>query len=418
MGISVNLSGCHIKEEVFEKRRPEAEEKLTALWDGGLEYTGWVRQPLTITESELNRIEEAAARIRSMSDCFIVLGVGGSYIGARAVIDLLGNENSDTEVLFAGYNFSARYIEEVFRKTEQKGICLCVVSKSGSTAETMVAYGIFREYMISRYGSSEAAERTYVITENRPNALYDLAVTDGSHLFDLAEDIGGRYSVLTAVGLLPAAVAGIDVRGIIRGAAETASVAYFQGKGLDYAIARQHFLETGKYIEVFEFFDPYTVFLGEWLKQLFGESEGKEKKGLFPATLMFSRDLHSMGQFLQQGTECLFETLITSREEEGQDVWIPENAVRPFAGKTLKQLNACAVSGVYDAHVKAGIPVIRIETERFTPETVGELIYFFETQCAVSALLSGVNPFDQPGVEAYKAEMRSYVRKLDTDSEN
>ena len=415
MSLSINLKGCGLEDGILEEVRPEAEEKLESLWQGSCGFTGWLRQPLMMEESpEMAEIEKAAEEIRQKSACFLVLGVGGSYIGAKAVIDLLGKHTDDMEVLFAGYHFSARYIRELFRKLEGKDLCLCVISKSGSTAETMVAYGVFREYLIDRYGSEEAADRTYVITENRSNPLYDLAVADGAHLFDLAKDIGGRYSVLTAVGLLPAAVAGLDIRRIVSGAARIADREYFCEKGLDYAIVRQHFYQSGKYIEVFEFFDPYAAFFGEWLKQLFGESEGKEKKGIFPATLMFSRDLHSMGQYLQQGTECLFETLITAREEADEDVRIPDNMIPPFAGKTMKQLNACAVSGVYDAHVKAGIPVIHIEVDRFDAETVGELIYYFETQCAVSALLSGVNPFDQPGVEAYKSEMRSYVRKLDS----
>ncbi len=413
MSLQVNLDGCGIETGSLLQYRPEAEKKLEELWSGKTGFTGWVKWPHTMKESDFAAIEDAAERIRQNSDCFLVLGVGGSYIGAKALVDLLCIESSQTEVLFAGYHFSARYIEELFRKIETKDISICVISKSGSTTETMVAFGIFRDYLIRRYGKEEAARRIYVITENRSNTLFDMATEEGSQVFPLEEDIGGRYSVLTAVGLLPAAVAGIDIRRLVGGAAEIASLDYFKGDGLDYAIARNHFYQTGKRIEVFEFFDPYAVFLGEWLKQLFGESEGKEKKGVFPATLLFSRDLHSMGQFLQQGTECFFETLIIAKEDAGNDVTIPQDALRPYAGKTIKQLNSCAVSGVYDAHVKAGIPVIRMETERFNAESVGEMMYFFETQCAVSAMLMGVNPFNQPGVEDYKSEMRMYIRKLD-----
>ena len=412
MHLQVNLDGCGIQEKDLEQYRPAAEKKLADLWSGDVDYTGWIKHPLTVKESEFAALEEAAEQIRRQSGCLLVLGVGGSYIGAKALIDLLGEENNETEVLFAGYHFSARYVREIFRKIEDRDVSLCVISKSGSTAETMVAYGVFREYLIQRYGKEEAARRTYVITENRPNVLYNLAAEEGAFHFPLAEDIGGRYSVLTSVGLLPAAAAGIDIRRLVKGAAEIASPDCFKGKGLDYAITRQHFFNMEKKIEVFEFFDPYAFFFGEWLKQLFGESEGKEKKGLFPAALLFSRDLHSMGQFLQQGTESFFETLITVREESGNDVTVPESAIPPFAGKTMKQLNACAVSGVYDAHVKAGIPVVKMETDCFMPETVGEMIYYFETQCAVSAMLMEVNPFDQPGVEAYKSEMRSYIQKL------
>ncbi len=412
MSLQIDLDGCGIEESILEKYRPSADRQLMDLWDGKYDFTGWIRQPLEIDEVSLGMVKEAAEEIRACSDCFIVLGVGGSYIGAKAVIDLLGEDLPEKEVIFAGFNFSARYVGEILKRIENRDFSLCVISKSGSTAETMVAYGIFREYLVKKYGREEAARRTYVITENRPNPLYTHAVEEGARIFELAENIGGRFSVLTAVGLLPAAVAGIDIRRLISGAAAIASPEFFRGKGLDYAILRHHYYETGKTVEVFEFFDPYAAFFGEWLKQLFGESEGKEKKGLFPATLLFSRDLHSMGQFLQQGTECMFETLITANEEEGQDVQVPESAIRPFGGHTLKELDLCAVSGVRDAHVKAGIPVVHISVDAFSPEEVGGLIYFFETQCAVSALLSEVNPFDQPGVEAYKKEMRSYVIKL------
>ncbi len=412
MSLQIDLDGCGIEESILEKYRPSAEEKLADLWDGKHDFTGWIRQPLNIDEKFFREIEEASEEIRACSDCFIVLGVGGSYIGARALIDLLGEDLPDKEVIFAGFNFSGRYVEEILKRIENRNISLCVISKSGSTAETMVAYGIFREYLLKRYGREEAARRTYVITERRPNLLFRHAEEEGAHIFDLAEDIGGRYSVLTAVGLLPAAVAGIDIRKLVSGAAALASPDYFRGKGLDYAILRHYFYETGKTVEVFEFFDPYAAFFGEWLKQLFGESEGKEKKGLFPAVLLFSRDLHSMGQFLQQGTECLFETLISAGEEEDRCIQVPESAIEPFAGNSMQELNLCAVSGVRDAHVKAGIPVVHIKVDAFGPEELGGLIYFFETQCAVSALLSEVNPFDQPGVEAYKKEMRSYVMKL------
>ena len=412
MSIQINLDGCGLKTEDLEIYRSEAEEMLKSLWNGEHFYTGWVHLPMNLSEEMIVSIEEVAEQIQKQSDYFIVLGVGGSYIGAKAMIDLLGNALAGTEVLFAGYHFSARYLSDLFQKIGDKDVSVCVISKSGTTAETVAAYGIFREYLIERYGMEEASRRTVFVTENRSNNLYDLAEDEGIRRFDLAEDIGGRYSVLTAVGLLPAAVAGIDIRRVVKGAAEIASQEYFEGEGLDYAITRQLFYQSGKNIEVFEFFDPYMEYFGEWLKQLFGESEGKDKKGIFPVSLLFNRDLHSMGQFLQQGTECFFETMIIAKEEEGQDVLIPETAIQPYAGKTMKQLNECAVNGVYDAHVTAGIPVIKIEVDRFDPEYVGQMFYFFETQCAVSALLSRVNPFDQPGVEAYKAEMRAYIQKL------
>lgn len=412
MSIQINLDGCAIKEEDREVHRSDAARMLQSLWNGDHPYTGWIRQPLEMSDEEFAAIEEAAEEIRNTSESFVVLGVGGSYIGARAMTDLLGRALAGIEVLYAGYHFSARYIRELIQRIGEKDVSVCVISKSGSTAETMVAYGIFRDYLIGRYGKAQAAQRTYVVTEDRSNPLFDIAKEEGAHYFPLAEDIGGRYSVLTSVGLLPAAVAGLEIRSIVKGAAEIAKQDYFKEDGLDYAIARQLFYQSGKMIEVFEFFDPYALYFGEWLKQLFGESEGKNQKGIFPASLLFSRDLHSMGQYLQQGTDCFFETMIVAKEESGNDVLIPEMAIPPFAGKSMKQINSCAVQGVYDAHIKAGIPVIRIEVDRFDEEHLGQLFYFFEMQCAVSALLSGVNPFDQPGVEAYKAEMRAYIQKI------
>ncbi|MGI6206425.1 MAG: glucose-6-phosphate isomerase [Anaerovoracaceae bacterium] len=411
MSVSVYLEDSGISGRLTESKRKEAHGALEKLWSGGLDFTGWVRLPEKITEESLSEIEKCAAEIRADSDFLVVLGVGGSYMGAKAVIDLLGERTSGTKVIFAGYNFSARYVNEVLDRIKDGDVSLCVISKSGSTTETLSAFGIFRKYMIGRYGREETAKRTYAITERRSNYLYDLAVEDGFTVLDIPLDIGGRYSVLTPVGLLPIAVSGIDIRALVKGAADTADPDHFSGSGLDYAITRQLMYGFGKRIEVFEFFDPYAAFFGEWLKQLFGESEGKEGKGLFPASLMFSRDLHSMGQFLQQGSSSFFETFILA-ENTLQDVLIPEEAGGAFAGKTIQQINRCAEDGVYAAHVKAGVPAVKITVDSFSPESTGELIYFFETQCAVSALLSGVNPFDQPGVEAYKAEMKANIRSL------
>ncbi len=410
MSVSVYLEDSGISGKLVESRRVSAQNALKELWSGELDFTGWVRLPEKITEDSLSKIERYAKQIRESSDFLIVLGVGGSYMGAKAVIDLLGERAAGTEVIFAGYNFSARYINEVFEKIRNKDISLCVISKSGTTTETLSAFGIFRKYMLDKYGRDETAERTYAITERRSNYLYDIAEEDGFTVLDIPLDVGGRYSVLTPVGLLPIAAAGLDIRALTRGAAEISDPKHFAGGALDYAVTRQLMYDFGKRIEVFEFFDPYASFFGEWLKQLFGESEGKEGRGLFPASLMFSRDLHSMGQFLQQGTPSFFETFITA-EKTAQDVVIPEEGGE-FAGRTIQQINTCAVDGVYAAHVKAGVPAVKITVDSFDPENVGELIYFFETQCAVSALLSGVNPFDQPGVEAYKTEMKANIKSL------
>ena len=410
MSIKLTLKDTGISAAELEARRKDAREALEKVRSGELDFTGWVHQPTEFDEEKISEIYEAAETIRQKADVFLVLGVGGSFMGAKAVIDLLGGDGKTT-VLFAGYNFSARYINNLLDEMEGKDVCLCVISKSGTTTETLSAYGIFKAWMIEKYGAEETARRTFVVTENRSNYLFDEATEEDCTIFDLAVDIGGRYSVLTPVGLLPVAVAGIDIAALMDGARSLAGDGDFPEEWLDYAITRQILAERGKNIEVFEFFDPYAAYIGEWLKQLFGESEGKNGVGIFPVSLMFSRDLHSMGQFLQQGTPCFFETFITA-EETLTDVQIPETAMAPFAGKTIEQIGECAEKGVYDAHVAAGTPVISIKADAFSPKTTGELRYFFEIQCAVSALRSGVNPFDQPGVEAYKKEMRAYINEL------
>lgn len=416
MNIQVDLTHAGISDASIQQERSTAQEELEQLWSGTLDFTGWVRQPMDFGETKVKEIQTMAEEIRQCSDFFLVLGVGGSFMGAKAVIDMLersgqSEKGQHTKVLFAGYNFSGRYLREMMDEIRDGEVRLCVISKSGTTTETLSAYGIFKEMMLERYGREETAARTWVITEHRSNYFFDEATREGCHILELPEDIGGRYSVLTPVGLLPVAVAGIDIDAMMQGAHSITSKSAFAGHGLDYAIMRQMQYRAGKQIEIFEFFDPYFEFFGEWLKQLFGESEGKEGKGLFPASLMFSRDLHSMGQFLQQGTPCFFETFLTVDVPE-TDVTIPGCAMPPFAGKTIQQINHCAEQGVRDAHIKAGIPVLSLSVPRLDAAIVGELLYYFETQCAVSAMLSGVNPFDQPGVEAYKREMRTYIGEL------
>ena len=410
MNLNIELKNSRLEQAAVEARRGEAQQALAKLFSGQLDFTGWVKDPLRYDEAKIKALTDTAAEIRAKCDYFIVLGVGGSFMGAKAVIDMLPEEDG-TKVLFAGYNFSGRYLKELMKTIEGREIAICVISKSGSTTETLSAYGIFKEIMLEKYGKEETAKRTYVVTETRSNYLFDQASEEGCTIFDLAVDIGGRYSVLTPVGLLPIAVAGIDIGAMLRGAAALASQETFAGTGLDYAITRQLLSGQGKKTEIFEFFDPYLAYFGEWLKQLFGESEGKDGKGIFPVSLMFSRDLHSMGQFLQQGTPLFFETFLTV-DEPADDVAIPDTAMPPFAGKTIQQINECAEKGVLDAHVAAGTPVVSIRVPRLDATTTGQLIYWFEMQCAVSGLLSGVDPLNQPGVEAYKKEMRGYINKL------
>lgn len=413
MKIHVNLKNTGISLSEVESQRADAEARLDMLWSGEMAYTSWLDYPNIVEAQEVDQIIETGEKIRKDSDVLLVLGAGGSFMGAKAVIDLLGDPLDKVSVIFAGYNFSERYLRDVFYQLEGKDVSLCVISKSGSTMETLTAYSIFQEWMHAKYGDA-AKGRTYIITESVHNKLGEKATQDELDLFLLNPDIGGRYSVLTAVGLLPIAVAGIDVHQLLQGAKDIACREAFRKGGLDYAILRQILYHRGKRIEVFESFDPYFAYFGEWLRQLFGESEGKDGKGIFPSKMIFSRDLHSMGQFLQQGTPCFFETMVHVREAgmDCPDYTIPGTLLESVAGKTLRQLNRCAEEGVFDAHVKAGNPVIQISIERLDAYNVGQLLYFFEVQCAVSALLAGVCPFDQPGVEAYKTETRIHIQNL------
>ncbi|MDD5987238.1 MAG: glucose-6-phosphate isomerase, partial [Eubacteriales bacterium] len=264
MNLNIELKNSRLEQAAVEARRGEAQQALAKLFSGQLDFTGWVKDPLRYDEAKIKALTDTAAEIRAKCDYFIVLGVGGSFMGAKAVIDMLPEEDG-TKVLFAGYNFSGRYLKELMKTIEGREIAICVISKSGSTTETLSAYGIFKEIMLEKYGKEETAKRTYVVTETRSNYLFDQASEEGCTIFDLAVDIGGRYSVLTPVGLLPIAVAGIDIGAMLRGAAALASQETFAGTGLDYAITRQLLSGQGKKTEIFEFFDPYLAYFGEWL---------------------------------------------------------------------------------------------------------------------------------------------------------
>ncbi len=417
MNINIDLSKSGIDNEAIASRRMDSVAEYDRLGTGDIADTGWFNWPLRIEEDLLFEIKNAAEKIQSESEFFLVLGIGGSYMGAKAVLDLLAPSDAATKVLFAGINFSGRHYNEIFDIIGDSDYSICVISKSGSTAETKAAFAIAKEKLEEKYGPSEASARTYVISD-LDSPLWNEGSEAGYTLFQMPPQVGGRYSVFTPVGLLPIAAGGVDIVRLIAGAGEVAEEfeAGSENTGpdcrlFDYAIARQAHYDRGKTIEVFEFFDPYFDYTGEWLKQLFGESEGKEGKGLFPASLIFSRDLHSMGQFLQQGTPCFFETMVTA-DRESVSVRIPESAGELYGGKSLDDINRCAVEGVKDAHIGAGVPVISITIPSIDTETVGGLLYWFCVQCAVSALLSGVNPFDQPGVEDYKSNMRKHISEL------
>ena len=378
----------------------------------GSEYTGWVSLPEEIDEGLIEDLIRTAEEIRNQCTLLIVIGIGGSYLGAKAVIDALnGPKVGWPEVIFAGFNMSAAYHEKLLRRVNSESTCICVISKSGRTVEPLLVYSILKDKMFAKYGYQEARRRIYVITDAEEGDLRPDAIENGFKTFEVPGDIGGRYSVLTSVGLLPIAAAGYDIRALLQGALAMSKESSWEDELLQYASFRIAMQLCGKQVEVFEYFEANLNYFGQWLVQLFGESEGKEGKGAFPTCLWFSRDLHSMGQFLQQGSQIFYETMI-SVAKSNTDVLIPWYAGYPYAGKKMEQINECSEKGVLIAHRKAGNPVICLEIDALDEFNLGQLIYFFEISAAVSGFCLGVNPFNQPGVELYKEEMRKLVEQL------
>lgn len=395
----------------IEVKKSEIEEADRRLHSGQEEYTGWVKLPQNFDRRELHRIKELASRIRNNYQAFVIVGIGGSYLGARAAIEILGQKGKGPEIYFAGQNISSTYHADLMDELEGKETCICVISKSGTTTEPAIAFALLKDMLIRKYGREEASRRIYAITDRSRGVLREEAEREGYESFVVPDDIGGRYSVLTAVGLLPVAVAGIDLDSMLKGAGEMAKpVPFGNDEAAQYAAVRNLLSTKGKNIEVFESYEPELFYFSEWLKQLFGESEGKEGKGVFPASLQFSTDLHSMGQFLQDGNQIFFETIINVVNPD-RDLIVPEGAGEKLAGLSMNKVNKAAAEGVMAAHRKAGIPMIKIDIPALDPYYFGQMVYFFERACAISGYLSGVNPFDQPGVEDYKAEMRKALMR-------
>lgn len=406
MELKVDLSRSGLNREAIEEKKAAAGEALERLWSEKEAYTGWVKLPLNYDKQELERLLNVSDIIRGQCELLIVIGIGGSYLGAKAAIDALEKEEGAPQVKFAGINLSAAYHAELLAEVNRKEVCLCVISKSGTTVETTAAFNILREALIKKYGKQEAIKRIYTVTDAKNGALREETDREGYTSFIIPADIGGRYSVLTPVGLLPIAAAGADVKGILEGAESMAASTAWDFNGPDYAIARYLLLQKGKAVEAIQHYEPALKYFVEWIKQLYGESEGKNGTGLFPAGLELTADLHSMGQFLQEGSPIFFETVLNI-ERPSTDLTVPEG---PLKGKTMDQLNKAAVKGVIEAHSNVGTPVIRIDIPQLTSYYYGQLIYFFETTCAITAILMGVNPFDQPGVEAYKKEMKKEIK--------
>ena len=402
-----------------------AHEKLLRGTGAGGDFTGWVHLPEQYDREEFRRIQAAAKKIQSDSQALVVIGIGGSYLGARGVIECLCSPNYNLKkkntpnIYFVGNGLDNDQLAEVEELLEGQDFSVNVISKSGTTTEPAVAFRFFRRLLEEKYGAEAAAGRIYATTDRQKGALKALATAEGYESFVVPDDIGGRYSVLTAVGLLPIAVAGIDIEQLMAGAKsmmDTCAAADMEkNPAWQYAGARYELQHRGLEIEVLACFDPFFRFMAEWWKQLYGESEGKEDKGLFPASVEYTADLHSMGQYLQEGRRNMFETVVrfAPRADELTVPYDEENGdgLNFLAGKTMSDLKQQAMDGTLLAHVEGGVPNIRISCGERNAFTLGELIYFFCYACGLSGYLLDVNPFDQPGVEAYKNNMVALLGK-------
>ncbi len=411
-------------EEELRPRLLKAGEHLQNGGGKGDDFIGWVKLPENYDREEFARIERAAEKIRSDSKALVVIGIGGSYLGARGVIDCLRSPNynlkkkSTPNVYFVGNGLSSDALGEVVELLGDDDFSVNVISKSGTTTEPAVAFRFFRELLEKKYGKEGAAKRIYATTDRKKGALKTLADAEGYETFVVPDDVGGRYSVLTAVGLLPIAVTGIDIRALMDGAREMMEKCReesYENPAWTYAAIRHRLYRSGKKIELLACFEPAFRFMAEWWKQLYGESEGKEEKGLFPASVDFTADLHSMGQYIQEGERHLLETVVRYDASEVQQVVPFDEAngdgLNFLAGKTMDFINRQAMDGTLLAHVEGGVPNIIINAGRNDERTMGQLIYFFEYACGLSGYLLNVNPFDQPGVEAYKKNMFALLGK-------
>ena len=389
----------------------------------GGDFTGWVRLPEEYDKEEFARIQAAAKKIRSDSDVLVVIGIGGSYLGARAVIELLGSADhklapNKPEIFFAGNGLSTDAMGDLIDYLKGKDWSINIISKSGTTTEPAVAFRVFKGLLEEKYGKEEARKRIYATTDAHKGALKGLADAEGYEEFVVPDAVGGRYSVLTAVGLLPIAVAGVDIEALMAGAAEAMDVLAKPGAdniAWQYAAARNALYDAGKSVELLVGYEPSFRFFAEWWKQLYGESEGKDGKGLLPASVEFTADLHSMGQYIQQGQRILLETVVKFSKSR-RTITIPNDpdnvdGLNFLSGKPLQFVAEQAMRGTLLAHVDGGVPNLVVEADARDERTVGQLIYFFEYACGLSGYLLGVNPFDQPGVEAYKKNMFALLGK-------
>lgn len=413
-----NFAGDH-EIGMLEPYIEAAHEAIVNGTGAGSEFLGWTDLPETYDRDEFERIKEAARAINGHSDVLVVIGIGGSYLGAKAALEMLNPtfEKEGTEVIFAGHHLSAHYMNELKTHLADKDFSINVISKSGTTTEPAIAFRIFKQLLEEKY--DDVRDRIYVTTDRSKGALKQLADAEGYATFTVPDDIGGRYSVLTAVGLLPMAASGIDIDAVMEGANNAKKELSYKdtsrNPAYQYAAIRNILYKKGYHTELFANYDERLKYFAEWWKQLFGESEGKDNKGILPHSANFTTDLHSLGQYIQDGRRGLFETVI-SVEAPMSDITIEEDkedldGLNYLSGMSVDAVNKKAVEGTMLAHVDGGVPNILITVPDFSARTFGSLVYFFELACAMSGYLLGVNPFDQPGVEAYKKNMFALLGK-------
>jgi glucose-6-phosphate isomerase len=414
--------------EMMKKAVQMAKEQLISGMGPGSDYLGWIDLPINYDKDEFNKIQKAAEKIKADSDVLLVIGIGGSYLGARAAIEFLRHSfynsvskeiRKTPEIYFVGNNISSTYMNHLRDVIGDRDFSINVISKSGTTTEPAIAFRIFKKLLIDKYGKEEAAKRIYATTDKSKGALKNLATSEGYESFVVPDDIGGRFSVLTSVGLLPIAVSGADIAKLMEGAASMRKhcleAPYEENDSLLYAAIRNILLKKGKTIEILVNYEPSLHYVSEWWKQLYGESEGKDQKGIYPASVDFTTDLHSMGQFIQDGQRTLFETIVNI-ENSSSEIIIEEEEVdldglNYLAGKSVDFINKSAMKGTLLAHTDGNVPNLLVNLPMQNEYYLGQLFYFFEFACGISGYLLGVNPFDQPGVESYKRNMFALLGK-------
>ena len=433
----VNFNAAHSGVTITEDMQRAAAEANALLHNGkgaGNDFLGWVNLPSSITNSELSEIKRIADNLRAKAEVVVCIGIGGSYLGAKAVLEAMSNsfeslkkKHNNPTIVFAGENISEDYTYELMDALKEYSIAAIVISKSGTTTEPAIAFRLLKAEIESRYGKAEAAERIVAITDKARGALKTLATQEGYPTFVIEDNVGGRYSVLSPVGLLPLAVAGVDVEAFVEGALDmerltSEATPIEQNPAAQYAIVRNELYKAGKKIEILGSYEPKLQYIAEWWKQLYGESEGKDLKGIFPASVTLTADLHSMGQYIQEGERTLFETIISVKNSKHEVRVEADEAnldgLNFLTGKRLSEINKMAELGVRLAHIDGGVPNLTIEIERIDERTIGQLLYFFEKGCGISGYMLGVNPFNQPGVEAYKKNMFALLDKPGYEEES